>query len=169
MQPYTMQRQNETSSRSGYTLIEAVLVVVILSIVGLSSSYVIFNSMRVYARTAPALDVSYQAHLAVERLQRDIREMNGTASITAFTATDLAFDDTSGGTVAYAFSGGQLTRNGDLLADTVTAFAFTYRRADGTTTTTASELHLVEVDVTVQVKDQNARLRTSVFPRVLTP
>ena len=54
-------RRNVATSKSGYTLLEMVLVTVVLGIVGLSSSYVVMESMKVYARTAP---VSY-THLTL--------------------------------------------------------------------------------------------------------
>jgi prepilin-type N-terminal cleavage/methylation domain-containing protein len=153
----------------GYTLVEMVSVIAILSIIGMSSSYVVVESMKVYARTAPGLDASYQAHLACERMKRDIRDLGGTASITVFVADALAFDDSSANTISYSLSGGDLTRNGDLLARGVTGLTFTYRKSDGTPATTPAELALVEIDLTVQTGTEPYRLQTCVFPRCLGP
>ena len=154
---------------SGYTLVEVVAVITILSVVGLVTSYVILESMKVYARTAPAMDASYQAHLSVGRMKREIRDMQDTASITSFTATSLAFDDSSGNPIAYSLAGGDLLRNGDLLAQGLTTLSFTYWKSDGTVAAAPTDLHLVEIDLTVQTSGEPYRLQTAAFPRSLSP
>ncbi len=154
---------------SGYTLVEMVAVMTILSVVGLVSSYVIIESMKVYARTAPAMDASYQALLSVQRMKHDIRDMKDTDSITTFTATALTFDDSSDTTIAYSLSGGDLLRDGDLLAQGVTSLSFSYWKSDGTSASVADDLHLVEIDLTVESRAEPYRLQTAVFPRTLSP
>jgi prepilin-type N-terminal cleavage/methylation domain-containing protein len=150
----------------GYTLVEMVAVMTILGIVGMVSSYVIFESMKVYARTVPALDASYQARLAVERMKSDFRDMKA-GSITTYTSTALTFQLSAGQTIAYSLSGSNLLRNGDLLAKGVSAFTFGYRKEDGTSATAAVDLHLLELDLTVQTAGQPYRVQTAVFPRNL--
>ena len=81
----------------------------------------------------------------------------------------MTFDDTSDTTLAYSLSSGNLSRNGDLLAQGVTSLTFTYWESDGTTASSASDLHLVEVDLTVTVGGEPYRVRTAAFPRVLSP
>ena len=153
----------------GYTLIELVSVVSVMSIIGLVASYTIFESMKIYARTAPMLDATYQARLSVERMKREIRDMQDTASITNFTSTGLTFNDSSNNTIAFSLSSGNLLRNGDMLARGVTTLGFDYWAADGAVAASAAELHLIEIDLTVETATQPYRIRTAVFPRVLTP
>jgi prepilin-type N-terminal cleavage/methylation domain-containing protein len=162
-----MQRRART--RSGFTLVELVSVMSILSIVGLVTSYTIMESMKVYARSVPAMDATYQAHLATERMGREVRDLLNTDSITTYTATALTFDDSAGNTIAYTLSAGDLLRNGDLLATGVTSLAFDYWKSDGTAAATTDDIHLFEIDLTVQVVDQPYRVRTAVFPRILSP
>ena len=157
------------TTATGFTLVEVVTVIVILGIVGLASSYVTVESMKIYARAAPAMDASYQALLSVERMRREIRDMKDTASITTFTATALTFDDSSDNTIAYSLSGGDLLRNGALLARGVTSLSFGYWKSDGTNASVASDLHLVEIDLTVQSGAEPYRLQAAVFPRTLSP
>jgi hypothetical protein len=147
---------------------EMVSVMMIMSVIGLVSSYAIVESMKTYALVAPSIDASYQSRLAAERMRRDLRELSGAGTITTMTATAITFDDNAGNTLAYALSGTDLLRNGDLLARGVTSFAIAYRKSDGTAATLAADLHLVEVDVTVQVADQARRLQITVFPRALS-
>jgi hypothetical protein len=128
---------------------------------------VIVASMKVYARTAPALEASYQTSFALERMQRDIRDLGALSSITVFTPTALTFSDSAGDPIAFALAGGNLTRNGDLLARGVTSLAYRYWRDDGTPATLPGDLHLVEIDLTVQIGNQENHLIAVAFPRVL--
>ena len=153
------------ASAAGYTLIELLTVVVILSIVGLTTSYVISSSMRVYVRTAPSLDASYQAQLSIERLRRDIRTMGDLSMITAFTDTELAFSGSDGNPVSYRHAAGDLRRNGDLLARGVSAFDFDYWNSQGMPASAPTEMRLVDIDITVRSADQSSRMFATVAPR----
>jgi hypothetical protein len=144
-----------------------VLVVTLLSVVGGVASYVIVEAMKVYARSVPAMDAAYQARTGLERMKREIRDLKDRPSIAAFSATGLTFDDSSDATIAYALSGSDLLRNGDLLARGVTALTFTYWKANGTAASAPEDLHLVEIDLTVASLGQSYRLETAIFPRVV--
>jgi len=150
----------------GYTLVEMVAVITILSIVGMASSLVVLESMRVYARTVPALDATYEARLASQRFKMDLRDMQE-GSITTFSPAALSFQLSGGQSISYGLSGPNLLRNGDLLARGVSSFGITYWKSDGTGATTAAEVHLVEIDLTVQSAGQTFRIQSAVFPRSL--
>ncbi len=139
----------------------------ILGIISMIASAVIIETMKVYARIVPALDASYKAQSAVQRMKREIHDLKDTASITSLTASAFTFDDVADNTIAYAVAGGDLTRNGDLLANGVSAMTFRYWQRDGSPAASPADLHLVELDLTVQNGDQAYRLRTPVFPRYL--
>lgn len=168
MQSPTIQG-SRTCSSSGFTLIELVLVTVILGIIGMSSAFVVTEAMRVYARTAPALDMQYHLRLATERLRRDIRDMQGAGSITVLTPNALAFQRSSGEAVDYRLVGEDLTRNGDLLARGVTSFALRYWRSDGSAALLPTELRLVDAELIMFRGGVKDRLFTTVFPRTLGP
>ena len=163
------ERSGGAVTSAGYTLVELVAVILILGVIGFVTSHVIMESTKVYARTVPAMEAAYQARLSAQLMQREIRDMKDTASITAFTATALTFVDNSDTTIAYSLSGSDLLRNGDLLAQGVTSLSFTYWKTDGTTALLAADLHLAEFDLTVQTGNEPYRIRTAAFPRVLSP
>jgi len=143
-----------------------VLVLTILTLIGGISGFVILQSMKAYARTVPAMDNAYQARSSIDRMVREIRSMKDRNGITTMTSGSLTFSDSSGTSVAYTVSSGNLTRNGDLMAKGVTSLAFTYWKSDGTTASTYSTVYLIEIDLTVQNQSQTYRLQTAVFPRV---
>lgn len=160
---------SERVSTGGFTLIEATLTLVLLSLIGLTSAYVTTEAAMVQSRTEPRLEASYRARLACEWLQRDIRDLVDPASITVFTPTALEFLDPSGNVVSYAYSAGDLTRNGDLLASGLTTFGLRYWRANGSPASAPNELRLVELDLVVQVGTQKEVAHVIVFPRSLGP
>ncbi|MHC4822484.1 MAG: PulJ/GspJ family protein [Planctomycetota bacterium] len=151
----------------GFTLVELVMSMTVLSIIGLVTSKVILESMRSYSRTVPSLDASYKSELALRSLKRDVRDLRRLDSISVFTSTSFAFLDSWRNPVSYTLSGTDLTRNGDLLAEGVTSLTFTYWQSDGTTATDSDDLHHVEIDMTVQNGDEVYRARSEVFPRNL--
>ena len=132
-------------------------------------SYVVEEPMRFYARVNPSMTASYQARLCAGRMQADIRDLTDTATVSSMTSTAFTFGDSGGNTVAYSLSGTDLQRNGDLIAQGVTALTFTYWKSDGTTAAAAADLHLVEYDFTVQIASQSHRVQGSAFPLSLTP
>ena len=156
------------TASGGYTLIEMIAVISILSILGLLAGFTLVEGMKVYARIAPTLDARYQAHLATQRFQRDARLLDP-AAVTQLSPSALAFQTLAGESVRYDVSGRTLRRNGDALALGVSSLTFEYLRADGSAATALAELHLVELDVTIEVSGQAHRVRATAFPRVLGP
>ena len=152
----------------GFTLVEMVVVIALLGIIGLVPSYVIVESMRVYARTAPKVDAAYQARLADDRMKREIRDLKGLGRVTAMTSSAFTFDDSSDTTIAYSLSASNLLRNGDLMAKGVTSLTFSYWKSDGTVASAAADLNLVEYDLTVQTGSEPYRVQAAVFPRLLS-
>ena len=132
-------------------------------------SYVVEEPMRFYARVNPSMTASYQARLCAGRMQADIRDLTDTATVSSMTSTAFTFGDSGGNTVAFSLSGTDLQRNGDLIAQGVTALTFTYWKSDGTTAAAAADLHLVEYDFTVQIASQSHRVQGTAFPLSLTP
>lgn len=155
------------TGRSGFTLVEIVSSLTVLAIIAMIATNVVMESTRIYARTVPAMDASYKAELTTNTLMRDLRDLTDLGAISEFTATEFTFEDSNGSEIAYLYSGTDLTRNGDLLAEGVTAFRFDFYEQDGSPAGDEDDLHLIAVDFTVQTGDQVQRRRTVAFPRFL--
>ncbi|MGB0951610.1 MAG: PulJ/GspJ family protein [Planctomycetota bacterium] len=155
------------SGTNGFTLVELVASMTVLAIIALIASNVIMESMRVYSRAIPAMGVSYKSDLALRTLLRDIRDLSDRNAISVFTSTAFTFEDSNGTEIAYVLTGTDLTRNGDLLADDVISFSFQYLESDGSVAGDAIDLHLVDIDFTVQSGNQSLRSRSLAFPRSL--
>ena len=166
MTPRKKDMQTTSRDKSGYTLLEVIVVTVILGIVGSAASFVLINCLRTYNTVAPSLFASYEATLATERMKRELR--NAVAgSITTVEPRSVEFVNEEGESVNYRASAENLYRNDDLLVENLEAFELAYWSRGGQPATTPSEVHLIELDVTARVRAASFRSRTAVFPRGL--
>lgn len=160
------QRARPTRGQAGYSLVELVTVITITGIVALVPAQVLMDSMEVYADQAPRMDAAYQARLATERLKRDFRQLASRSSLSVMDADAISFQTLAGETVAYALDGaGELTRNGDLLAQGVSSLQLTYRDSAGAETVHAGLVNLLDIDLSVTIAGQVYRQREAAYPR----
>jgi len=150
---------------SGYTLIELVISMTVLSLIGLVSSNLISGSMSIYTRIVPAMEMSYQSDLALRTMKREIRDLSDADAIVTMSSATFAFIDSASNTVTYALTETNLTRNGDLLASDVNSLTFRYWEIDGTVAESPEDVRLIEVDLSMQSGDETWQVRTPIFPR----
>ena len=75
-------------SSKGFTLIEIIVVIVILSIVSAITIKFLIDSLKIYTMTVNQKTLFDEGKLALERMSRDIRDAN---SITGSTASSITF------------------------------------------------------------------------------
>lgn len=158
---------SERGSTGGYSLIELVVVIVLLSIIGGISFFVVLESMRVYARTQPRIEASYEANLVASRLMRDVRDIPDSQSITSFGNAKLEFRSSLGESVSYEYADGVLLRNGQPLAEQLADLAFSFITVDGVGATAEQDIHLVQVRLVAQSASETVPMALTVFPRGL--
>ena len=156
----------------GFTLIEIVMTIVIVSILAALAAVIILQGVRAYSDEDSRSDIHYQTRLAMERMAREIRMIRSTAAITTFTATNLQFTDVNGSTLGFQWVSPTLNRwNGatnDVLASGVTAFSFSYYKKDNTVAVLPADLNLlwfIDIAMTAQQGSQALPMRTRVHPR----
>lgn len=151
----------------GMTLIEMVLAIVIVSIILAATAPIIGNTFQSYITTRSALDATSKARLAVERIAREIRDLNfnfgaGAYQFATMTPTNATFTKTDGTTVAIAAIGANVNLSystllggaPQLLTNDLNALNFRYLQENGTTTTTNPALvRFVEIGLTLNVPD----------------
>ena len=163
----TTNSELDTMGKRGFTLIEVVIVIVILSIVSAITIYFLVSSLRVYTMTVNQKILFDEGKLAVERICRDIRDAN---SITGSTATSITFirthatgagQDIANETITFQLTGTTLEKVKaspavtSAIAENVSAFTVT-RAAD-------DEIKLV---LTLSLgTGENVTLQTKVYPK----
>lgn len=180
-----MMRKNKNA---GFTLMELVLTIMVMSIISVSLSAFMSNSVKAYLvsmENARGVDeVSY----VTNRFSLELRNVDHdgsnyqivTADLTAAAAdTRFEYDNTDGDriTLEYNAVSGLLTMTNDTvsgtaytIADQVTAFDFNYYQQDGVTAASAdgSDIKFVEFQISLQEGDVTYSSRTRVALRDLS-
>ena len=156
---------------AGFTLIEVVITIVVTAIIAGIAAMILVLGMRSYSDEYNRGNVRYQARYAVERMTREIRLIRSCADIVAPAnpSAVLSFTDISGNALTFSVAGGNLTRNGDLLAAGVTTpqpFRFLDQAGNPTASCVApNDIQYVEINLTAVQGSETFSLRTRVYPR----
>lgn len=125
-------------SQSGYSLVELVLTITILSILAVGFSRFFIESTLAYDWLATQANLSPSARLALDRMGREIAAIRNTSSIYAMTDKQLSFHSVDGDSLDLSWSGASgapltLSKNGTgtTLASAVDSLGFSYFASGG--------------------------------------
>jgi len=156
----------------GFTLIEIIIVIVILSIISAITIYFLTSSVQTYVMMVNQKTLLDEGKLALERMCRDIRDANsitlpvagGSASLITFTRTHATAQDSTSENITFQLAGTDLQKVKTSpaavsnLAENVSSFVVT-RGA------TEDEIKLV---LTLSLgTGENITLQTKVYPKNL--
>lgn len=158
----------------GFTFIEVVIVIVILSIVSSITIYFLAGSVKTYVVMVNQKRLSDEARLALERMCRDIRDARGilapasgtSGNTIIFQRSHATFGDLAGETISFRLNGTTLekvkTSPGTTipLASNVSSFMVTRGVVGNDEITLSLTLSLGT--------GENATLETKVYPKNLT-
>ncbi|RRQ21997.1 PulJ/GspJ family protein [Thiohalobacter thiocyanaticus] len=159
----------------GFSLIEMVVTIMILSILGGVTAYTISHGAQAYLGSRDIVTTLSKLRLASERLAREIRSVRRDPAAPAQydfngfpTASNLSFDRLEADgvtvtTVSIDGSGNPITLEYDTpggahtLTDQVASFALAYYQADGVTAATStSDIAFVEFELVLQDANGNS-------------
>lgn len=163
---------NFLKKHAGFTLLELIMVIMIISIISALGSRILSQGFTSYFNSKNLIAADWQARIALERMQRDIRAIRSPSDITTATASQLVFVNTSGNTIAYSLSGANLVRQSNagaaqVLADGVTSLVFSYYDLNGVVTATLANIRYITISLNVTLNNTNFSVTTSVYPRNL--
>lgn len=145
---------------AGFTLIELVMVMVIISVISITVGKIMFQGFKSFNTAQSATEVDWQGYIAISRLVNDIHDMGDPALITSMTSTQLTFSNMSSTTISYQLSGTNLLRNSIVLARGISALAFVYLDKNGAVTATATNVRYVKMTMTVTDDNITSSLST---------
>jgi prepilin-type N-terminal cleavage/methylation domain-containing protein len=168
--------------RRGFTLVEAVATMVILSVLAVVTSRLIFTASDVYLASATRSQISSDASAALERIVAEMRLVPVRASsnpavpdLTGVTATSVSWNAGASGAKSVALSGTDLTwtESGATSRLVRDVSAFSIRAFDESGAALAASLsgsalnpvRTFEVSITVTRSGFSETLRTRVFLR----
>lgn len=135
--------------RAGFSLIELLLVIVVISIISVIIGRILIQSYKGFAITQNTVDADWNSLLMINRFVDDIHRIRSAADIGTIAATQMSMVDVDGSSVTYQLSGSTLLRNGVTIATGVTSFALAYYNAGGVSTAIASSVRYVTISMTV--------------------
>ena len=114
-------RQANFELQRGFTLVEIIIVIVILSIVSAITIKFLVDSLRIYTMTVDQKTLFDEGKLALERMCRDLRDANSittpssggsssSGTLLSFTRTHATAQDSAGDTIQFILSSGTLQR-----------------------------------------------------------
>lgn len=162
----TMNCELKTMSNKGFTLIEIIVVIVILSIVAAISINFLVSSLRVYTMTVNQKTLFDEGKLALEKMCRGIRDARSITGVTAssitFVRDDATAYDVAGETIIFQLNAGTLQKvkaspvSTSTMASNVTTFAVT------------NATNEILLQLTLQLTSgENVTLQTKVYPKNL--
>lgn len=169
------------AARGGFTLVESVATIIVLSVLGSAASFLIVNTAEQFTEAADTAQLHAEASAAMERITGELRNIDYDDSatgdapdISAVTATSIAWNDDW----SLALSGDQvlLTEDGGAAAallDDVSAFTVqTYDESNAAlgaslTGDACDPIRRIAITLTVTRNGQSATLRSRVFIRSL--
>ena len=145
----------------GFTLIEMIITIVLLSIIAVMSSVILQQGYKSYIVSKNSISADWHGRLALERMARDIRAIYSAGMITTATATQLTFNEPGDtATVTYKLDGSTLMRNNQPLATGVKKLTFTY-----TPDPPASNLYYITISLDIAADTVINTYATSVYLR----
>lgn len=144
----------------GFTLIEAVVTIIVLSILAAVGAPILSGTLLTFSETTTDLHTLSQLRYATERLAREVREVRhegGTYSVSSMAASSLAFTKRDGISVTLSGTAPNLTiaystPSGTYkLTDQLQSLTLNYYQVNGVTAATNStNLAFVQIDMTLQ-------------------
>ena len=166
--------------KKGVTLIELVIVIIIVGVLtGVSALYAreIVDLWRFINFRS---EIVSQGRAALMRMEREIRQIGGKASVYAAGSSQLRFHDIYGNDIQYQWLSdpdpsvkGAIMRNGDILVKGVKSLVFTYYDQDNnpiaSPPVSPSDTTIKRIGVTfvMLAGDQEKTLSAQIFPRNL--
>ena len=159
-------REEGWVAAKGFTLIEIIIVIVILSIVSAITVKFLVDSLKIYSMTVNQKTLFDEGKLALERMCRDIRDARSITGVTAISITfvrdNATAQDIAGETIIFQLNAGVLQKvkaspvSTSTMASNVTTFAVT------------NATNEIRLQLTLQLASgENVTLQTKVYPKNL--
>jgi prepilin-type N-terminal cleavage/methylation domain-containing protein len=159
-----MHKSHHTSQ--GFTLIEIIIVIIILSIIISMGGVLLGLGFRGGFASKDDVYVTSMARTAMERMSRDLLSARdaSTSDLTPNT-NSITYTSNDGNSVTYALSGTNLMRNNKILSKNISALTFTYYDQTFASTTTTSDVRCIQINMTASYNNVSDNLQTLICPR----
>ncbi|MBI1884657.1 MAG: prepilin-type N-terminal cleavage/methylation domain-containing protein [Chlamydiae bacterium] len=165
--------KNGQHTKKGFTLIEALAGIVIIGILAAAIAMPLNMGARAYVTGQSLMRSQEIGRVALWRIERDLRKLRK-GNLTVADTSTLTFTDAYQDSITFSFSGGQLLKNGFLLADSVSAITFTYYDSTNTvlsplplSLTNRANVYMIRMFLILTVGGESYNFEEQIFPRDL--
>lgn len=148
----------------GFTLVEMVLAISIISILFFVSTLVMRESLDAYSHVQTRGSNTQDTRYGMERMVRELLLAGDTPTtrIQSISSNAISFVDSNGNITNFTLSGTNINRGGDTLLQNVTSFTVTGYKDNGNVTTTAADVRRVRIAlVTTPLNDPGTLTMTT--------
>jgi len=176
MANYSEIQNPKSALQRGFTLIEIIIVIVILSIVSVITINFLINSVKIYTMSVNQKTLFDEGKLALERMCRDIRDANtinypaagNSGSTITFIRDDATAQDAAGETITFQLSTTTLqkVKTNPAATSNMADYANTFTVTQGAAATN----NLNEITLVLNLlrpTGENVTLQTKVYPKNL--
>lgn len=153
----------------GFTLVELVIVVVLVSVIAGAVGQVLVYEIDTYRLISDRNRELQRARLALQFLTRDLRQILAPDSIFYADADSILFDDPNDTVITYTFNQQTLFRNGDALLPNVAEFDLSYYDETGQVLSRPVEspslIRSIAFEAVTEGSGRSVRLRQHITPR----
>ncbi len=150
--------------KRGFTLVEAVMVIAISSILALGIGNFIITSLQAWLLISQRDAALNGARAAMNRMVSEIRLANKPQNISLAAGSELRFSDLQNQSIDYRQSGTDLLRNQDVLASglaTSEGLVFTYLNSSGGSAESRVAVASVRIRIRITTPAQSFMLESS--------
>jgi prepilin-type N-terminal cleavage/methylation domain-containing protein len=140
-----------SARKKGFTLIEALLAIVVISALVAAMANIMISGMRSYRLVVDRREALQNARLALNMMANELAKVaNPAADISSIGATSITFTKAGGGSVTYSVSGTNLMIGSSVLARNVAnGTGFAYYTAGGAVTANPAQVHRIQMTLVV--------------------
>ena len=152
------------SKKSGYTLIEMVMILTLIAILSFGMAVFIVNSMQAWILISGWESAVTTARKAMDRMVAELRRIKKPENILVYTTAEVQFLDIDANTVDFKQSGTNLLRNTAVLATGLASpegLRFTYLNATGEVTGIKQDMRSIRVWLSLSSGAQRTTLESS--------
>lgn len=162
----TQQRTTRHGRNAGFSMVETILAIALTSIVALSFSPMLMQSVGSYSLATSRSRSLSDARHAMFHMSRELLQLS-TADIQGISATQLQFIDSQGQATNFTFNAGSVFQGATLLVPNVNNLTFSYLDSAGVVTNVIANVRRIVISLNVQSAGNQGTvaLRTEVFPR----
>lgn len=147
----------------GFTLLELVIVMVLISIMAAMSSRLILQGVNSYTKSQTISTTDWQGSYALDHMTREIRSLDSSSDITTATASQFSFTDGTNTAITYQVTGGNLVEGANTLASNASSVVFTYYDRSGAVTSTVNLIRFVQIVLTLTNSNYTYAYKTTVY------